>query len=105
MIAGSAAIVSPRAPLGPSCMTTMDPLWALWITFETIALTPGLAQSRGSTSQLMVTRCSAWARLSRAELTLPSGGRKSQGRKPVARRISRLVSCNEADEGVDFVVQ
>ena len=80
---------------------TSEPLWAFRITFEAIAPTPGSAQSRGSTSQLTVTRCSAWARAIRPLFTWPSGGLKSQGRKPVARRIRRLVSCSDREDGSD----
>ena len=80
-------------------MTTIEPLWALWITFEVIAPTPGLAQSLGSTSQLTVVIRRAWARWIRPLLTPPSGGRKSQGRNPGALRIRRLVSCSDAEEG------
>ena len=46
-------MVSLRLP-PPSCMTTIEPLCAFEMTLEAIAPTPGVAQSRGSTSQVTV---------------------------------------------------
>ena len=79
----SAATVSDLSP-PPSCSRMIDPVLVFRMMLPTISLTPGRAQSRGSTDQSSGMRFSAAQYSSVAFDQAPYGARKIAGRSPTA---------------------